>query len=204
MLDSPYVRRVAVSLQLLGLRFEHRSLSVFRTFAGFHQINPVVKAPTLECDDGSLLMDSSLILEHAEAMAHPRTLWPSRLQELQHDLRLTGLALAACEKSGQLLYERGLRPAEKWHAPWIARVTGQVLAACDLLELELADRPPPATSAALRQADVSIAVAWQFTQQTLPEAVPAARFPRLSAFSKAAESLPEFQAAPYGEGTYAG
>ena len=32
MLDSPYVRRVAVSLQLLGVQFEHRSLSVFRTF----------------------------------------------------------------------------------------------------------------------------------------------------------------------------
>ena len=33
MLDSPYVRRVAISLQLLGLRFEHQSLSVFRGFA---------------------------------------------------------------------------------------------------------------------------------------------------------------------------
>ena len=32
MLDSPYVRRVAISLQLLGLRFEHQSLSVFRGF----------------------------------------------------------------------------------------------------------------------------------------------------------------------------
>ena len=32
MLDSPYVRRVAISLQLLGLPFEHRSISVFRTF----------------------------------------------------------------------------------------------------------------------------------------------------------------------------
>ena len=44
MLDSPYVRRVAISLQLLGLRFEHLSLSVFRTFAQFQKINPVVKA----------------------------------------------------------------------------------------------------------------------------------------------------------------
>ena len=44
MLDSPYVRRVAVSLQLLGLRFEHQSLSVFRTYEQFRQINPVVKA----------------------------------------------------------------------------------------------------------------------------------------------------------------
>jgi len=35
MLDSPYVRRVAISLQLLGVRFEHRCLSVFRTFEQF-------------------------------------------------------------------------------------------------------------------------------------------------------------------------
>ena len=32
MLDSPYVRRVAISMQLLGLRFEHESVSVFRGF----------------------------------------------------------------------------------------------------------------------------------------------------------------------------
>ena len=62
MLDSPYVRRVAISLQLLGLRFEHQSLSVFRTFTQFQQINPVVKAPTLICDDGEVLMDSTLIM----------------------------------------------------------------------------------------------------------------------------------------------
>jgi len=30
MLDSPFVRRVAISLRLLDLPFEHRFLSVFR------------------------------------------------------------------------------------------------------------------------------------------------------------------------------
>ena len=47
MLDSPYVRRVAVSLQLLGLRFKHEPVSVFRHFDKFQAINPVIKAPTL-------------------------------------------------------------------------------------------------------------------------------------------------------------
>ena len=32
MLDSPYVRRVAVSMKLMGMPFEHRPLSVFRVF----------------------------------------------------------------------------------------------------------------------------------------------------------------------------
>ncbi len=67
MLDSPYVRRVAISLDALDLAFEHESVSVFSTFERFREINPVVKAPTLICDDGGILMDSSLILQYIEA-----------------------------------------------------------------------------------------------------------------------------------------
>jgi glutathione S-transferase len=204
MLDSPYVRRVAISLQLLGLRFEHQSVSVFRTFSQFQQINPVVKAPTLVCDDGEVLMDSSLILEYAEARARPRTLLPSDLQALQHDLRLTGLALAACEKSAQIVYERGLRPAEKVHQPWIDRVSGQLLAAYGALEHEIVRRPPAVARSTIRRSGVSVAVAWHFTQQVLPHVVPAAGFAHLAAFSAAAEALPEFAAAPYGESTCQG
>ena len=62
MLDSPYVRRAAISLRCMGLAFEHRSLSVFSHFEPFRAINPVVKAPSLVCDDGTVLMDSTLIL----------------------------------------------------------------------------------------------------------------------------------------------
>lgn len=202
MLDSPYVRRVAISLQLLGLRFEHHSLSVFRTFPEFQRINPVVKAPTFVCDDGEVLMDSTLILEYAEVLARPRTLMPSDRQELQHDLRLIGLALAACEKSVQIIYERSLRPPERRHEPWVNRVTGQLLAACDGLEHELARQPRATSSGAIRQAGVTVAVAWHFLQQSLPEVVHAANYRHLPAFSDAAEELPEFKAAPHGEGTY--
>lgn len=204
MLDSPYVRRVAISLQLLGLRFEHQSLSVFRGFDEFRRINPVVKAPTLICDDGTVLMDSTLMLEYAEALARPRTLMPTGIGDLQHDLRLIGLALAATEKSVQIVYERGVRPPEKQHAPWVERVSGQLLAAYGELEAELARGFEPPTRAGIRQAGITIAVAWQFTQQTVSEVVPAVRFPRLVDYSAAAETLPEFRAAPHGEGTYRG
>jgi glutathione S-transferase len=202
MLDSPYVRRVAISLQLLGLRFEHQPVSVFRTFSTFQQINPVVKAPSLICDDGEVLMDSTLILAYAEALARPRTLMPSDAKALQHDLRLTGLALAACEKSAQIVYERGLRPPEKLHQPWIDRVSGQLLAAYGELERELAHQPLDAARSSVRQAGVSVAVAWHFTQQLLPHIVPAGQHPQLVSFSAAVEALPEFMAAPFGESTY--
>lgn len=203
MLDSPYVRRVAISLQLLDLRFEHRSLSVFSTFAQFQQINPVVKAPSLVCDDGEVLMDSTLILEYAEALAAPRrSLMPTGIAERQHVLRVIGLALAACEKSVQIIYERSLRPAEKQHEPWVSRVTGQLLAAYEALELEFRRKPLAVTSNAINQAGVTAAVTWHFTQMMLPEVVTAAAYPTLCEFSSQAESLPEFRAAPHGSGTY--
>jgi len=197
MLDSPYVRRVAISLRLLGIPFEHRSISVFRTFDEFRQINPVVKAPSLVCDDGEVLMDSTLILEYAEALApSERTLMPRGIAQRQHALRLIGLALAACEKSVQIVYERTQRPADKQHEPWVARVQGQLLAAYAELERELSRHPLDANSKTLGQAGITAAVAWRFTQMMLPGVIDASRHPALDAFAAQAEQLAEFVAAP--------
>lgn len=198
MLDSPYVRRVAISLQLLGLKFEHKSISVFSAFTQFQQINPIVKAPSLICDDGEVLMDSTLILDYVQALAGAeRNLIPSDIKEHQHALRTIGLALAACEKSIQIIYERNLRPAEKLHAPWVERVTGQLLAAYGALEAQLHHQALAVTSGTINQAGISTAVAWYFTQKMLPEVVPATHYPALQEYSSQAELLPEFQAAPY-------
>jgi glutathione S-transferase len=201
MLDSPYVRRVAVSLQFLGIPFEHRSISVFRQFDEFRAINPVVKAPTLICDDGTVLMDSTLILDYAETLASPdRSLMPRTVQERQAALRTIGLALVACEKAVQIIYERNLRPAQKQHEPWVDRVTGQLLEAYRTLESELERRP--LSLQPVDQTGISTAVTWHFTQKMLPEVVAAAAFPRLEAFSAQAEQLPQFRAVPHGPGTY--
>lgn len=202
MLDSPFVRRVAISMRLLGLPFEHAAISVFRGFDAFQQINPVVKAPTLVCegDDGvSLLMDSTLMLTYAEALAG-RSLMPAEPAALLRELRLIGLALAACEKTAQILYERGLRPAEKRHEPWIERVSGQLHAAYAALDRELAAAPLATTTPALGQAAITVGVAWTFTQRLLPEVVPVASCPQVAAHAAAVERLPVFMTIPCDDG----
>ncbi len=103
MLDSPYVRRAAISLRLLGIPFKHRSLSVFRNFDEFQRINPLVKAPTLVLDDGSLLTESSLIIDWAQANSSRRALMPTDRTDYTRALRLVGIALAASEKSVQIV-----------------------------------------------------------------------------------------------------
>src|ERR1700712_3478514 len=154
MLDSPYVRRVAVSLKVLGLPFELDQLSVFRNFEQFSAINPVVKAPTLVIDDGTVLMESSLILEYIAGIA-PRPLMP----EGARAFRQVGLALAACEKTVSIVYELNPRPAEKQHQPWLGRVEGQLRHAYAGLEAEI-----PGdwfTGEALMQPQITVAVAWR-------------------------------------------
>lgn len=201
MLDSPYVRRVAIALQCLGLPFTHRSVSVFRGIAEFKQINPVIKAPTLVCDDGTVLMDSTLIIQYAEGLAG-RSLQPTEPAALAQVLRLTGLALAACEKSVQIVYEHNVRPPEKLHEPWLQRVTAQMQTAYGLLDAEF--RSNSRQTPVLDQAGIAAAVSWFFSQQMHPELLPPAEYPALADFSAWAEAQRAFAAAPHGEGVYQG
>ncbi|NPU95272.1 MAG: glutathione S-transferase [Gammaproteobacteria bacterium] len=192
MLDSPYVRRVAITLDCMGIPFRHEAVSVFSTFEQFQRINPVVKAPSLVCDDGEVLMDSSLILQYAAVLPACRdVLLPHTLAELQHALRAIGLALAACEKSVQIVYERNLRPLEKQHAPWLERVHGQLLAAYAGLEREV-KRQTALFDGSLNQTSITAAVAWQFTQSMLASSVDAAQFPALQKLSITLEATPVF------------
>lgn len=196
MLDSPYVRRVAISAKCLGVTLEHESVSVFRHFEQFQRINPVVKAPTLVLDDGTVLMDSTLIIDYLEALAAPgNSLMPADLGQRVRSLRLIGLALAACEKSVQIYYERNLRPAEIQHAPWVERVEGQLAAAYGMLEQEL-EKQPLSTDGKLDQAGITVAVAWSFTNLVVPDQVQGKALPLISAFTAYAEGLEAFVSTP--------
>ena len=94
-----------------------------------------------------------------------------------------------------IVYERNLRPKEVQYEPWIARVTGQLLAAYAGLEHEV-QRRQAAFAAPHRQAAVSAAVAWQFTQSVLAAVVPAADHPGLVKLSEQLERTVEFQKYP--------
>lgn len=197
MLNSPYVRRSAIILDLLGIPFEHKAVSVINQVDEFTKINPVLKVPTLVLDDGSFLMDSNLIIDYAGFLASsPSPLLPGDLQARTRALRAIGLALAACEKTVQVVYEHRLRPEDKRHEPWLERVRGQILAACRLLEDECAtggwtDAGQPG------QAGITAAVAWTFMVRAQPQVIDAAAFPRLAAWAGQAEALPVFQRYPH-------
>jgi glutathione S-transferase len=197
MLDSPYVRRVAISLKLMGLPFEHRPLSVFRTYEQFRAINPVVKAPTLVCDDGTVLMDSTLILDHLETLADPgRRLMPTQTAARREALHLLGFTLAACEKCVQIVYERDNRPEDKRHLPWLERVAHQANDGLRVIESRAARADPWLQGARMNATDVALACTWRFAQFLDAREVPASAYPAIAAHSARAEALPEFASTP--------
>lgn len=193
MLDSPYVRRTAIGLDLLGVDFDHEAVSVFSHFERFQELNPVVKAPTLVFDDGSVLMDSSLILELFESR-NERTLWSHDPEERRIEAQTVSFALAACEKSVQAVYELNLRPKERHHGPWLARIAGQRSAAFSALERNLTDNE--ALLSKTSHASIAAAIAFQFARSEVGDLVDPADYPKLTRHSDRMEELSVFQKYP--------
>jgi glutathione S-transferase len=202
MLDSPYVRRVAVAMIVAKAPFAHRPISLFRHIDEFSKINPLLKAPTLVTDEGTVLMDSSGILDYLAAV-YPRiaALTPVDAAQRLRACRLSGLALTVMEKAVQRHYERALRPAEKRHEPWVNRVIGQLSAGLEALDAELPNSGWIAGELGI--ADISTACAFAFTQGVLADLVEARHYPKLASFCARAEALAAFRAAPAEDGVTA-
>ncbi|MGK5027537.1 glutathione S-transferase [Janthinobacterium sp. RB2R34] len=193
MLDSPYVRRVAIAMKVLGLDHEHRPLSVFADFDQVHAINPAVKVPTLVTGDGQVLMDSSLILAYLEELAvNGQRISPEPGHSRLRGLCQVGYALAACEKAVQIVYERRLRPQEKQHQPWLDRVQLQLHGAWRQLEQSLHEQTPDCLS----NAGITIAVGWSFAHRLVPDVMAGSDYPAVTALTALAEQQPVFLATP--------
>lgn len=193
MLDSPYVRRAAITGTLLGLAVEHRSVSVFRHMEAFRAINPLIKAPSLVCDDGTVLTDSTLIIQHFEDVAG-RSLRPGEPAARRRDLGLTGIAIVAADKAVGVEYERK-RPEPQRYAPWLERITAQLHTALDLLDTASASRAFGADPESV-PGGIAAAIAWSFCRFVIPDVAPETGWPALAAHTEACEATNAFKAWP--------
>ncbi len=195
MFDSPFVRRVAVSMKLLGMDFEHRNWSVGRDQAQIRQYNPLGRVPTLVLDDGETLVESSAILDYLdETVGAERALLPRSGPARRRGLKFMSIASGAAEKAVSQIYERVFRPQEKHHQPWVERCREQTEGALNELDRACAALPKNGwlLGAGMSQADITTACAYTFTSEAT--AVDATRFPALSALVARCEAMSEFKA----------
>jgi glutathione S-transferase len=199
MLDSPYVRRVAVTLRYYALPFDHRDWSVGRDFEEIRRFNPLGRVPTLVLDDGAALVDSAAILDHLDEIAGPRrALLPPAGPVRRAALQTIALATGAADKGVLQIYESAFRPAEKRHAPWIERCRTQVGSALAALERQAAARADSwLVAETLTQADVTVGCVLGFLAGALGVNQGAQDYPALARFAARCEDLPAFRAAPF-------
>src|SRR3954466_16340292 len=93
--DSPFVRRVAITLHYYGLPLEHRPWSVWGDAAKIAQFNPLRRVPTLLLEDGTALVETFAILDCVDELASSmstRALVPPSGTERRDILRVSALA----------------------------------------------------------------------------------------------------------------
>jgi glutathione S-transferase len=188
--DSPYVRRVAVSLRVLGFAYEHDMRSVFADFDAMRKINPLGRIPSLVLEGGEVLIDSAAILDWLDqTVGRERALMPVAGPERRRALRLIALATGAIDKVGAATYERLIRPSAFRWPEWVERCRTQGLGAIAALAAE----PWPAREE-LDQAQITTACMIRYVRMADPEALSPGRHPSLDALSARCEALPAFQA----------
>ncbi len=190
---SPFVRRVAVTLRLYGMDYEHRPLRGTDPDerAQLKAINPVARVPALVTEDAGALIDSVTILDYLDQRVGPhKALIPADGPERTQVMALIGLGTGAIEKSIAAYYERGKRPEEKWHHPWLNQLLEQSKDGFEALEAQAGE--PWLTGADMTQADVSTVAFWDFALHNRPADAPALDCPKLAALSGRANALPAF------------
>jgi glutathione S-transferase len=196
MFDSPFVRRVAVTLRLLDIRFEHRNWSVGKDFELIRQFNPLGRVPTLVIDADESLIESAAILEYLDELAGPeRALTPAAGRERRQALRLMAVAVGAAEKGVLQIYESAFRPEEKRHEAWLARCRTQMHGALAELEREAAARTGAwLIGTRMTQADITVGCVVKFLGDALAVNPAGTEYPALRALSQRCEALPAFRA----------
>jgi glutathione S-transferase len=197
MFDSPYVRRVAVTLKHVGLPFEHANWSVGADFELIREFSPLGRVPVLVMDDGTALVDSASILDAIDDQVGPASaLLPASGVSRREALRLISLAIGAGEKARDQLYERMVRPPEKYHEPWVMRCRDQMHGALGMIDAACRDRGSAVwlVGDRLTQADITVACITTFLSESLDVFGGESPYPALRAHVGRCESLPEFRA----------
>jgi len=196
MFDSPFVRRVAITMKLLDMPFEHANWSIGRDFDRIREYNPLGRVPTLVLASGESLMESSAILDYLdEAAGRERALLPPAGADRRQALKLMAMATGAAEKGGLQVYEGVFRPEEKRHHPWLERLRVQMSSSLAAIDRYAGDRGASQWLVGKRmtQADITAACVFTFLNDTLKVAADRVMFQSLATLAARCESLPAFQ-----------
>jgi glutathione S-transferase len=189
--DSPFVRRVAVTLHHYHMPFTRNTMSVFGDAKAMQKINPLIRVPSLILEGGETLIDSGAIIDALDEMAGPaRALTPAHGPQRRKVLQVAALAMGTCDKAVSLFFERYFHPGKSLSKDHEQRCLSQIGAALDRLEHDCG--APWFFDSHMCQADVSVGCMIGYLKIRVPDTFPAAKFPKLHALALHCETRDEF------------
>jgi glutathione S-transferase len=195
--DSPFVRRVAVTLHHYHMPFTRKPLSVFGDKKEVQSINPLLRVPILMLEDGEALIDSNAIIDHLDHVAGPaRAMTPQHGPERRKVLQACALSTGISDKVVALFFERTFHDAKHVSASYDARLSSQIKVALEKLEHDCGN--PWFFDNKMSQADITIGCTLSHLKLRLPEFFPLDKYPKLHALSRHCEMREEFDAARIG------
>ncbi len=189
--DSPYVRRVGITLKIYDMPFDHVPLATVPDRQAIKNYSPMGRIPALVLDEGEVLVESSIIIDYLNEIAGPaRTLTPTSGAERRRVMAIVGWALGVTDKYVAAYYEITKRPAgHVWH-PWRDHLEDQV--GSGLAALEGAIEGPRFFGAAITQAEVTLVAAVESMRLDMQHLAPIGRYPKLDRLIQSVEMLDAF------------
>ncbi|MFK7912333.1 MAG: glutathione S-transferase family protein [Pseudomonadales bacterium] len=165
---SPFVRRTATALNLLGLQYERRTLNTNDDAEELRRYNPLGRVPALLVDD-AVIIDSAAILDYALELADAEhRLLPASGVPRRNTLHVSAIATGTMEKGVASAYEVANRPKELVYQPYREKLQQQARAGLLALE-ELAPQEGWFGGDQPNLADVNAVVAYDFVGIVAPQ-----------------------------------
>src|SRR3954470_9819287 len=187
--DSPFVRRVAIALQLYDLKYEHRPWSTFGDVELIAPYNPLRRVPILVLSNTESLIESAAILDYLDELAGPgKALIAESGPARRQALKICALATGLNDKAVSLFYERALH--DKTSPAWVQRCETQIRGVLNVLD---ADRRARNTrywfGDAIGHADIAVACAMRYLAEAHPGFESRGNWPALAAHALRCEAL---------------
>jgi glutathione S-transferase len=191
--DSPFARRVGITLELYGLAFTHRPWSVVGDAERLAEVNPLIRVPTLVLDSGEALIETSSIIDYLDSQVpEERRLLPRQNPKRYRVLRTVSMASGLSDMAVRLFYEQRLHDAPS--PAYVARMTKQAEGALAWLESERsASTDVHWHGAGLTQADIAVTCMWRHLSECHPSLASGNRYHKLSTHAAHMEMLPVFK-----------
>lgn len=192
---SPFVRRVQVTINLLGVECERKPYGTATHSDEIGAVNPLRRVPALILDDGETLIDSNAILDYLDQTVGPqRALIPASGVERRKVLRLLALAVGAAEKGVTAFYEKTRRPDGTFWQQGFDAYSEQILGGLQALEQAAPEDGGWLAGSRMSQADITTAVVIEFIDSVLPDLIGEQQLPRLRALVSRMNELEVFSA----------